>query len=86
MLLEREIKQRAPVGETGHLRRSSGAETEHEEDKSTIFAGANNVEYVEVVHEGSTVRNIKPQPYIRGGIEQNQNEMQKMIHKGMQVK
>ncbi|WP_404443436.1 hypothetical protein LG307_14760 [Sutcliffiella horikoshii] len=85
MLLEREIKQRAPVGETGHLRRNSGSEASHEESKSTILAGASNVEYAAVVHEGSNVKNIKPQPYIRDGIEQNLDNIKKMIQEGMKT-
>ncbi|MGD6831433.1 hypothetical protein ACQCT5_04690 [Sutcliffiella halmapala] len=85
MLLERGIKQRAPVGETGHLRRNSGAEATHQENKSVIEAGANNVEYAAVVHEGSTVKNIKSQPYIRDGIEQNLDQIKEMIHEGMKT-
>lgn len=86
MLLERSVKLNAPVGETGHLRRNSGAESKHEEDKSIIEVGANNVEYAKVVHEGSFVRNITGQPYIRDSIDQNIKNMQDIIHKGMQVK
>ncbi|MDX5474509.1 MAG: hypothetical protein LPK00_03130 [Bacillaceae bacterium] len=85
MLLEREIKFRAPV-ETGHLRRSSGAEAQHQEDKSVITAGANGVEYAQVVHEGSVVKNIDGQPYIRDSIEQNIDTIKKMIHEGMKTK
>lgn len=82
MLLERESKLRAPV-DTGHLRRSTGAETEHEEDKSKIIVGTNGVEYAAVVHEGSTVKNIKGQPYIRDAIEQNMEEIKNTIEEGM---
>ncbi|WBL16375.1 HK97 gp10 family phage protein [Sutcliffiella sp. NC1] len=85
MLLEREIKFRAPVGETGNLRRNSGAEVKHQEDKSVIIAGANNVEYAQVVHEGSVVKNIEGQPYIRDSIEQNIDTMKKMIREGMKT-
>lgn len=82
MLLERESKLRAPV-KTGHLRRSTNAESDHEEDKSTIFVGTNNVEYAPIVHEGSTVKNIKSQPYIRDSIEQNLEEIKNKIKEGM---
>ena len=85
MLLEREMKMRAPVGETGHLRRSSNSEVEHGENSSEIFAGANNVEFAAVVHNGSVVRNIQGQPYITDSIEQNTNQMQKMINEGMKI-
>ncbi|ARK30771.1 HK97 gp10 family phage protein [Halalkalibacter krulwichiae] len=86
MLMERESKMRAPVGETGHLRRSTGSEVKHNEDSSDVEVGTNNVEYAEVVHEGSVVRNITGQPYIRDAIEQNQSNMQQIIAKGMSPK
>ncbi|KHF40705.1 HK97 gp10 family phage protein [Halalkalibacter okhensis] len=86
MLMERESKFRAPVGETGHLRRSTGSEVKHNEESSVVEVGTNNVEYAEVVHEGSVVRNITAQPYIRDAIEQNQSNIQSMVAKGMTPK
>jgi hypothetical protein len=84
MLLERESKLRAPV-KTGHLRRNTNAETEHQEDKSKIIVGTNGVGYAEVVHEGSTVKNIQGQPYIRDAIEQNMGEIRNKIKEGASV-
>ncbi|REJ23696.1 MAG: hypothetical protein C6W54_11000 [Bacillaceae bacterium] len=84
MYLTREVKLRAPV-KSGHLRRNSGAEAEHEESKSKVFVGANGVEYARVVHEGFIVKNIKGQPYIRDSIEQNLGEIKKMISEGLKV-
>jgi HK97 gp10 family phage protein len=86
MLMERESKMRAPVGETGHLRRSTGSEVEHKENQSDIEVGTNNVEYAKIVHDGSVVRNITAQPYIRDAIEQNQSNMEQIIAKGMTPK
>lgn len=82
MLLERESKLRVPV-DTGHLRRNTGAESDHEENKSTIFVGTNGVEYAPIVHEGSTVKNRQGQPYIRDSIEQNVEEIKNKIRDGM---
>jgi hypothetical protein len=86
MLMERESKMRSPVGETGNLRRNTNSEVDHKENQSDITVGTSNVEYAEVVHEGSVVRNITAQPYIRDAIEQNQGNMQQMIAKGMTPK
>ncbi|MCK0470890.1 HK97 gp10 family phage protein [Halalkalibacter sp. APA_J-10(15)] len=86
MLLERESKVRAPVGKTGHLRRSTGSDVDHQDNQSDIIVGTNNVEYAEVVHEGSVARNITAQPYIRDSIEANMSTMQQMIAKGMKPK
>jgi hypothetical protein len=83
--LTREVKLRSPV-KTGHLRRNSDANATHEENKSVIFVGTNRVEYSRVVHEGSVVKNIKGQPYIRDSIEQNIDTLRSMIEKGMNVK
>jgi predicted transcriptional regulator YdeE len=85
MLLERESKLRSPV-KTGHLRRSTNSEVENHDTKSDIFIGTNNVEYATVVHEGSTVKNIKAQPYIKDSIEQNMGEIQSMIKGGLSTK
>jgi hypothetical protein len=85
MLLEAQSKSNAPV-KTGHLRRSTNSEVEHHDTKSDIFIGTNGVEYAAVVHEGSTVKNIEGQPYIRDSIEQNIGEIKSRIGKGMSVK
>ncbi|WP_158735150.1 HK97 gp10 family phage protein [Alteribacillus sp. YIM 98480] len=84
MLLEREAKQKAPVL-TGHLRRNTNAEAEHNDDSSSITVGTNNVEYAEAVHEGSLVKQTQGQPYIRDSIEMNMQQMQKMIQDGMKT-
>lgn len=85
MYLAREAKLRAPV-DTGHLRRSTGAEAEHVDTKSKVFVGTNGVEYAPIVHEGSTVKNIKAQPYVRDSIEQNMSQIKKMIQEGLSSK
>lgn len=85
MLLERQAKLNAPV-DTGHLKRSTNSEVEHFEDKSKIFIGTNGVEYAPIVHEGSVVKNIKGQPYIKDSIQQNMGQIQKIIKEGLSTK
>lgn len=81
MFVEAESKLRAPV-DTGHLRRSITHETKSDEEVSKAFIGT-NVEYAPVVEQGSVVKNIKAQPYLRPSIEENLGEIQDIIKKGM---
>jgi len=82
MLLERQSKLNAPVS-TGHLKRSTNSEVVHQENKSEIFIGTNGVEYAAVVHDGSVVKNIQSQPYIKDSVELSLGEIKKIISKGM---
>lgn len=82
MLLERASKQNAPV-DSGHLRRNTNSEVTHKDSKSEIFIGTNGVEYAAVVHEGSQVKNIQAQPYIKDSITQNMGEIKNIIKEGM---
>jgi hypothetical protein len=82
MLLERQTKLNTPVS-TGHLRRSTSSEVEHDENKSDIFIGTNGVDYAPIVNEGSVVKNINAQPYIKDSIQQSMEQMKSMIKEGM---
>jgi hypothetical protein len=82
MLLERSSKQNAPVL-SGNLRRNTNSEVTHQKSKSEIFIGTNGVEYAAVVNEGSTVKNIQAQPYIKDSITQNMGEIKNIIKEGM---
>jgi HK97 gp10 family phage protein len=110
IFVEAEAKQRVAV-KTGHLRRSITHETEHEDHKSTARIGT-NVEYAQVLEEGSKPHEIKrkdgkplklningkwvtvgkvnhpgtkAQPYLRPAIEENVDEIQERIKRGLNV-
>lgn len=83
MVLEKSAKLNAPV-DKGHLRRNTNSKTTHKDTKSEITIATNGVDYARVVHEGSVVKNIKGQPYIKDALQQNMATIKTMIKEGME--
>ncbi|MCG6796351.1 HK97 gp10 family phage protein [Geobacillus sp. YHL] len=84
VFVEAEAKLRAPV-DTGRLRNSITHQTENSETQSKAYIGT-NVEYAPYVEFGVASKNIRPQPYLRPAIDENQDRIKEIIEKGMNVK